>query len=158
MLLFSYAKPELTFRQLSERMQDLPIVAKWAEDEWGYIRNKGIEFRENLMRDISERVFVGYYADSPIAMFALFEEDNHLGSNRCELMYVYVKDGCRGLGFGKQIIDQAKKLAAELFNSNLIKLDTLKPRLNKFYAKQGAEFIGEGNLFSHPADVLGIKI
>lgn len=74
-----------------------------------------------------------------------------------ELMYVYVEKEYRGFGFGKQTLEKAKKLS-EASDANLILLDTLKPNLNKFYEKHGAQVVCEGKLFSHPTDVLAIKI
>jgi len=58
-------------------------------------------------------------------------------------MYVYVEKEYRGLGFGKQILEKAKKLAKDS-ESKLILLDTLKPNLNRLYEKQGAEIVCEG--------------
>nr|HAT8713256.1 GNAT family N-acetyltransferase [Legionella jordanis] len=156
MLLFSsaLAKHRLTFTRLSDCMEYLPLAAKWAEDEWGYIRNKGVEYREGVMRTLSHDVYIGTYAGQPVAMFGLLE---HEFPNSRELMYVYVDKEYRGLGFGKQVIEEAKRLAA-MAGSDLILLDTLKPSLNRLYEKHDAKVICEGKLFSHPTDVLTIKI
>ncbi|HAU1881956.1 TPA: GNAT family N-acetyltransferase, partial [Legionella pneumophila] len=133
MLLFSsaLAKHKLTFTRLSDCMEYLPLAAKWAEDEWGYIRNKGVEYREGVMHALSHDLYIGTYAGQPVAMFALLEHE--LPSSR-ELMYVYVDKEYRGLGFGKQIIEEAKRLTA-MAGSDLILLDTLKPSLNRLYEK-----------------------
>ncbi|CCD08882.1 putative Acyl-CoA N-acyltransferase [Legionella pneumophila subsp. pneumophila] len=156
MLLFSsaLAKHRLTFTRLSDCMEYIPLAAKWAEDEWGYIRNKGVEYREGVMRTLSQDVYIGTYAGQPVAMFALLE---HEFPNSRELMYVYVDKEYRGLGFGKQVIEEAKQLTA-MAGSDLILLDTLKPSLNRLYEKHGANVICEGKLFSHPTDVLTIKM
>ncbi|MDW9178586.1 GNAT family N-acetyltransferase [Legionella pneumophila] len=156
MLLFSsaVAKHKLTFTRLSDCMEYLPLAAKWAEDEWGYIRNKGVEYREGVMRMLSQDVYIGTYAGQPVAMFALLEHevpDSH------ELMYVYVDKEYRGLGFGKQVIEEAKRLTA-VAGSDLILLDTLKPSLNRLYEKHGAKVVCEGSLFSYPTDVLTIRV
>lgn len=167
MLLFSSAltKHKLTFTKLSDCMDYVPIAATWAEDEWGYIRNKGIEYRAEVMRTLKNDVYIGIFAGQPVAMFALLEHSfnadlakitDNLPHAR-ELMYVYVEKNYRGLGFGKQIIEEAKRLAAES-GANLILLDTLKPSLNGLYKKHGAEVVCEGHLFSHPTDVLRIAI
>ncbi|HGF0868001.1 TPA: GNAT family N-acetyltransferase, partial [Legionella pneumophila] len=152
MLLFSsaLAKHKLTFTRLSDCMEYLPLAAKWAEDEWGYIRNKGVEYREGVMHALSHDLYIGTYAGQPVAMFALLEHE--LPSSR-ELMYVYVDKEYRGLGFGKQIIEEAKRLTA-MAGSDLILLDTLKPSLNRLYEKHGAKVVCEGKLYSHPTDVL----
>ncbi|KTD09307.1 GNAT family N-acetyltransferase [Legionella jamestowniensis] len=167
MLLFSSAltKHKLTFTKLSDCMDYVPIAAKWAEDEWGYIRNKGIDYRAEVMRTLKDNVYIGTFAGQPVAMFALLDHSFNADlvkttdnlTHARELMYVYVEKDCRGLGFGKQIIEKAKRLAAEL-GSDLILLDTLKPSLNGLYKKHGAEVVCEGQLFSHPTDVLRIVI
>ncbi len=72
-------------------------------------------------------------------------------------MYVYVDKEYRGLGFGKQIIEEAKRLTA-MAGSDLILLDTLKPSLNRLYEKHGAKVVCEGKLYSHPTDVLSMTI
>ncbi|WP_367606648.1 GNAT family N-acetyltransferase [Legionella sp. W05-934-2] len=156
MLLFSsaLAKHKLTFTRLSDCMEYLPLAAKWAEDEWGYIRNKGVEYRKGVMHALSHDVYIGTYAGQPVAMFALLEHE--LPSSR-ELMYVYVDKEYRGLGFGKQIIEEAKRLTA-MAGSDLILLDTLKPSLNRLYEKHGAKVVCEGKLYSHPTDVLSMTI
>lgn len=74
-----------------------------------------------------------------------------------ELMYVYVDKEYRGLGFGKQILDEAKRLAREA-GAELMLLDTLKPGLNRMYEKQGTKMLCENHLFSHSTDVFLMKI
>jgi GNAT superfamily N-acetyltransferase len=156
MLLFSsaLAKHRITFVRLSYCTEYLPLAAKWAEGEWGYIRNKGVEYRKEVMHTLRNNLYIGTFAGQPIAMFALLEHD--IPHSR-ELTYVYVDKEYRGLGFGKQIIEEAKRLARGV-NADLILLDTLKPSLNRLYGKQGARVVCEGKLFSHPTDVLTIKI
>ncbi|WP_367606830.1 GNAT family N-acetyltransferase [Legionella sp. W05-934-2] len=74
-----------------------------------------------------------------------------------ELMYVYVDEKVRGLGFGHQIVNQAKLVAQESA-AQLIYFDTLKQSLNKFYEKQGAKVVCEGRLFSEPTDVFRMSV
>ena len=150
MLLFSSAliKHRLTFTNLSECLDNVPLAAKWTEDEWGYIRNKGVEYRKGLMRDLSDEIYIGTLAGIPVAMFALRPHSFHkdlVGPTRklspaYELSYVYVEKDYRGLGFGKQIIEEAKRFAVKS-GAHLILLDTLKPNLNRFYEKHGAEAV-----------------
>ena len=156
MLLFSSAlsKHKLIFTRLSDCMGYIPLAAKWAEDEWGYIRNKGVEYREEVMNALSHDVYIGTYAGQPVAMFALLE---HEFPNARELMYVYVDKEYRGLGFSKQIIEEAKRLT-KVAGADLILLDTLRPNLNRLYEKHDAEIVCEGRLFSHPTDVLQISL
>lgn len=49
----------------------MPVAAKWAEDEWGYIRNKGVEYRKEVMLALSDNIYIGTFAGIPVAMFAL---------------------------------------------------------------------------------------
>jgi len=167
MLLFSSAliKHKLTFTKLSDCMDHLLIAAKWAEGEWGYFRNKGVEFRAEVLRSISDNIYIGTFAGTPVAMFALLDHSFHkdlvAGTVKLphtnELMYVYVEKEYRGLGFGKQIVEEAKRVATQS-GADLILLDTLKPNLNRLYEKQGAEFVCEGRLLSHPTDIFTIRI
>lgn len=164
MKLFSSFKPGISFKKLTDCQNCIKLAAKWAEDEWGYIRNKGVEYREELLRGISDNVFIGFYADQPVAMFALFPHEAH--SDLAEkldnfpksvaLAYVYVNEGFRGLGLGVQIVNQAK-LEAHKQDAALIYFDTLKPSLNRFYEKQGAKLVCEGRLFFEPTEVFHLS-
>ncbi len=146
-------------------MENLSLAATWAEGEWGYIRNKGVEFRKEVLNDMKEHVYIGLLNDQPVALFALFPKEIALEFNEkkfkvpavSELMYVYVDKPYRGLGFGKQIIEQAKEIAKSQ-KVEFIMLDTLKPSLNRFYENAGADVIAENQLFSHPTDVLTIRL
>lgn len=164
----SLIKRKLTFIRLADCMEHLPIVATWAEGEWGYIRKMGVEYRIGVMDSMRENVYVGMYANKPVAMFALLPGDafhtdllNAPGSNQLpriqNLMYVYVEEVFRGCGFGRQIIDEAKRLASEA-GADLILLDTLKHGLNRIYERQGAEMLREHNLFSCPTEEFVMRI
>ena len=171
MLLITSSSPlmkhQLLFTKLSDCMEHLPVAAKWAEGEWGYIRNKGIEYREGVMDYLKDSVFIATFAGKPVAMFALLNHEFHADllhapgavnlPHVLELMYVYVEKDYRGLGFGRQIIDAAKRLAQEM-GAKRIQLDTLKPGLNRMYEKQSAEQLCEHHLFSHTTDVFTMKI
>ena len=146
-------------------MEHLTLAAIWVENEWGYIRNKGIEYRREMLTGLSDHVYVATFNNQPVAIFALHQYEFHseLKSKAAhlpvlnELMCVYVDKNYRGLGFGRQIIDEAKRVAREA-GADLILLDTLKPGLNRMYEKQGAEVVCENHLYSHPTDVLTMKI
>ncbi len=164
MKFFTTAKHKLTFTKLSDCLDCAPIAAKWAEDEWGYIRNKGIEFREQVLRGISDDVYIGFYAEQPVAMFAFLPHEYHTElatrssklPTATELMYVYVDEKVRGLGFGRQVVDKAKAVAQDA-GAQLIYFDTLKQSLNRFYENQGAKLVCEGRLFTEPTDVFYMK-
>jgi len=167
MLLFSTAlsKHKLTFTKLSDCMEHLTLAATWAEGEWGYIRNKGVEYREGVLESLKESVYIGIFAGRPVAMFALLDHEfrpelsaaTDLLPKTKLLMYVYVERDYRSLGFGRQIIEESKRIA-KAAEVDMILLDTLKPGLNRMYEKHGARVICENHLFSHPTDVLTIKL
>jgi len=147
-------------------LENLPI-AEWTESEWGYIRNKGVTARATITHGLKEYFYVAMFAGIPVGMFALFDHafhDDILNSADTEklpdvreLMYVYVDKSYRGLGFGKQIIEEAKRIAVES-GAAFIQLDTLRPGLNRMYEKLGAERLCEHQLFSHSTDVFTIRL
>jgi GNAT superfamily N-acetyltransferase len=162
MLFFTTAAKnhKLVFTKLSDCMQHLHIIAEWAENEWGYIRNKGVEFRKEVFTQLSSNIYVGTFNDQPVAMFALIDKPFSKSlktsfplPSAFELTYVFVKKDYRGLGFSNQIINETKSLSLN-DGKNLILLDTLKPGLNRMYEKHGAKIICENELFSHSTDVL----
>ena len=61
------------------------------------------------------------------------------------------------LGFGRQIVNEAKRLANEA-GADLILLDTLKPNLTRMYEKQGAVAVCEGRLFTEPTEVMRMEL
>lgn len=165
MLLFTHAakKHKLVFVQLSDHMKYLELAATWAENEWGYIRNKGVEFRKELFTSLAKNIYIGLFANNPVAMFALFDHSfhkrirqSHRIPNTSNLMYAYVDKNYRDLGFGTQIIRKAKSVALSK-GKDLILLDTLKPNLNRMYEKHGAKVICESQLYSHAVDVLRMR-
>jgi len=161
MKLFSsaLAKHTLTFVRLSDCIEYLAILAKWAEDEWGYLSNKCVEYREITLHEMSDDLYVGIYAGQPVSMFVLLDKEftNNRDLVAKELGYIYVEEKYRGLGFSKQIIDEAKRLSIKA-GANLILLNTLKPGLNKLYEKHGAKVICEDRCFSHELDALRISL
>lgn len=167
MHLFSFAikQHKIKFTPLVNCLQHLDIAAAWAEGEWGYIRNKGFDYRRNVLSGLKNHVYIGTLNNQVVAMFVLFEKEmssefkvgKHKTPHVSELMYVYVDEPYRGLGFGLQIINEARQLA-KLAKSEFILLDTLKPGLNRFYEKNVAEVIAENQLFSHPTEVLAMRL
>lgn len=79
-------------------MQHLAIASIWVENEWGYIRNKGIEFRKEMLTKLSNQVYIATLNNQPVAMFVLHTHEFHPElSNKAsnlpimsELMCVYV--------------------------------------------------------------------
>mgnify|MGYP003637668897 FL=1 len=62
MLVFLYQNksPKLTFKKLSDCPEHLELASKWTEDEWGYIRNKGVEFRTQVIDSIKNKFYIGF--------------------------------------------------------------------------------------------------
>ena len=160
-----FMKAKLEFVKLSDHPEYIPVAAQWVEDEWCYIRNKGVVERGKIIQKIQDDFYIGLYGNRPRAMFALLDHLIDLGlpgSIRAlpkakQLMYVYVSEEVRGLGFGRQIIEKAKRLALET-GSDVIVLDTLKSKLNRMYEQQGARVVCQHHLFSHPTDVLMMNV
>ena len=151
----------LTFVKLADHMEHLDRAAEWAEGEWGYIRNKGVEYRKGVLTRLNACTYIGLFGGQAVAMFVLFDKEicPELRSRfvASELMYVYVDKFCRDLGFGRQIVDEAKRLA-HVAGSDCIVFDTLKTKLNRFYERCGAKVVAEGRLFSEPTDVLMMNV
>ena len=147
----------------------IPTLAKWAENEWGYIRNMGVKYREKVFEgflgaDEAQLLiccvavvesFFGNGSKHPIGMFVLKESENNLlnSQNLIEMMYVYVDEPYRAHGIGALLMQKAMDLAISM-NKGTIVFDTLSPSLNKFYEKFGAKRVGgdwdNGRLFGEP--------
>jgi GNAT superfamily N-acetyltransferase len=113
------------------------------------------------MTSLRDHTYIGIFGGQPVAMFVLFEKEMSPESRARfmagELMYVYVDKHCRDLGFGRQVVNEAKRIARAA-GSDTIVLDTLKTRLNPFYERCGAKVIAEGRLFTEPTDILMMRV
>ena len=151
----------LTFVKLAAHMEYLDIASEWAEGEWGYIRNKGVEYRKGVLTNLNDCTYIGLFGGQPVALFVLFdkkmEPELSVRGKVSELMYVYVDKPYRDLGFGRQIVDEAR-LIARASGSDCITFDTHKTKLNSFYERSGAKVIAEGKLYSEPTDVLMMRL
>lgn len=168
----SYFKPKLIFKCLSICPEHIPLLARWGEDKWGYLRQfPGYEVREKIFREKKSDFYVGFYAGQPVAMFMLKDVKDdpkhpHL-INFKYLTYVYVDEDYRGCGFGKQLMTKAKLLAKEA-GAEFITFSTLTPAINQFYTqdKIGAKVVHEimdyiphdGKNHAYPAECLAIKL
>lgn len=61
--------------------------------------------------------------------------------NWMQIEYLFVADEIRKSGYGKQLLDEAEKIA-KAKNCDFIKLDTLSFQALDFYKKQGFEVFG----------------
>jgi len=180
-------KAELTFTCLAECPEHIPLLARWGEDKWGYLRRfPGYEVREQILCEKKSNFYVGFFAGQPVAMFMLKDLEaaqkckknadekyqksyqQFICSTRSQyLLYVYVDENYRGCGFGKQLMLEAKKRAKE-GGADYITFSTLTPTLNQFYTQEeiGAAVVHEtmdyithaGKNYAYPAEYLAIKL
>lgn len=157
-----FKKTQLEFIRLSACMQHFTQVVKWSENEWGYVQKKGLKYREEVIEILKDKIYVGILVGKPVGMFALLDDAAQSESINTEtqyksvkitrkfyLDYVFVDESHRELGLGKVIIDYAKVKGHQL-GAKVLEFETLTPKLNKFYLKQGAELIGKGMFYTQP--------
>ncbi|TAL64010.1 MAG: N-acetyltransferase [Legionella sp.] len=165
MIFFTSAYHRLNFVRLRENMDHLTTTATWVDNEWGYIRNKGLAFRKELFTNIADYIYVAMLGSQPVGMMIVtpYEFNSTLTGRTdklpkmSELVCLYVEKEYRNMGFGRQLIDEAKRIASAS-NTDFLVLDTLKTGLNSMYKKNGAEVVCENHLYSHPTDVLTMKV
>ncbi len=182
MLLFSSAKPKLVFKKLSEFTDGLHfseylcLVTSWFTDEWGYIHDKGktrdeaITDRKVYLAENADKIHLAFYGDFIVGAFRIgykeFDDSLLLSQSRTgrpelktsEIWFIYVDPTYRGLGAGRQMVVEIKRLSKEELGASLILLDTLKPGLNHLYMTEGAKSICESRIDCEPTDVLSIKL
>ncbi|MBL7481087.1 GNAT family N-acetyltransferase [Legionella bononiensis] len=169
MLLFSSAKPTVTFTKLNQVNEEsfsdyLEMVTKWFTNEWGYIHDKidegkykepeqAIEDRMQYLTENADRVYLAFYKELLVGAFRI--ENKMVNTN--EIWFIYVDPTARGLGVGRQIVQEIKRLSKDEM-ANIVLLETLKPSLNHLYKSEGAEQICDNTLDNNPTDVLRIKL
>ena len=159
----------IKFLRLEDLQETIPIITRWAENEWGYIRNMGIEYRENIFREFIKEentclpicyvaVIDGSYNNStkrPVGMFVLEESKGEFleRQSAVELTYVYVDSPFRYRGIGALIVQKAVEVVRG-YAKNIIVFETLRPSLNRFYERLGAKRIrgdwDDVKLFNEP--------
>jgi GNAT superfamily N-acetyltransferase len=154
---------KLRYLKLADNPELLNQAAEWGEKEWGYLRVfPGIDKRKALINDLKSNFYIAMYDKQPVGMFALvdkaplakklFEKNPQLKMKK--LTYFYVHESLRGLGIGKAMLKEAKRIAAG--ENAIIVLDTLKPNLNSFYEKSGAKVLCEDKSLGAPTTLLRI--
>ncbi|WP_392538853.1 GNAT family N-acetyltransferase [Legionella sp. 227] len=165
----------LEFKQLSQFKEDkeahIKLTASWAKKAWGYLHQSDKKYYQRDIHKKQEQIYVATFHGLPVAMFGLFEKrffpfQDDVGDDKITqdtglkaiyFDYIFVEEQFRGLGFARQLLNQAKALAIES-GADLIYLDTLNPKLNNMYIKLGAKVICEGQYMENPTDVLSIKL
>ena len=181
MLLFSRAKPTVQFTKLSEVDEHsfgnyLELVTEWFTKEWGYIHDKGkdpdqaIDDRMVYLTKNADRIYLAFYNELVVGAFRIEnkEFENELLTSQenkgwqgklktNEIWFIYVDPLSRGLGVGRQIVQEIKRISMG-DEANIVLLETLKPSLNRLYTSEGAEQICDNALDNNPTDVLRIKL
>lgn len=185
MLLFSTAKPRVTFKTLNQVNPDsfgpcLELVTKWFTQEWGYIHDKvdgtykeleqAIEDRMQYLTENADRIHLAFYDELVVGAFRIENKEfvnellEHQANNGWqdklktnEIWFIYVDPMSRGLGVGRQIVQEIKCISGQE-NASIVLLETLKPNLNRLYTSEGADHICDNALDSNPTEVLRIKL
>ena len=183
MHLFSAAKPNLKFTKLSQisdvalSAKCLELVTNWFTDEWGYIhdkdktRERAIDDRKEYLSENSDRIHLAFYGELIVGAFRIEnkEFDEELMNSQIrkgwqdklkssEIWFIYVDPTYRGLGAGRQIVQEIKRLSSAEMRASMVLLETLKPGLNHLYRTEDAELVCENYLDHNPTDVLRIKL
>lgn len=156
-------KHKLTIIPLRKRPQALEQAAIWAESEWGYLRVSeedpqgiGIEERKAKINNMIDDFYMVYYGNTLVGMFSL-SDIMILDENKKKLSYFYVVESMRDFGIGGQMLERAKKIA-KAQGSDMVVLDTLKPRLNHFYEKHGAKVVSDFENLEFNAPMSALRI
>ncbi len=156
---------------------EVSVLAKWAEDQWGYIRNKGVKYRESVFANYASNQgsqlpqcwvaavdsFRGEGLKKPIGMVVLLEGDENSinGQHFMEMIYMYVDAPYRAHNVGTMLVQKAMQVAKSM-QVRTILFDTLSPSLHKFYQKVGAKRIGEdwdnGRLYGEPVTKYSMEV
>lgn len=86
-------------QNLIEAPENLNLAAYWIEKEWGYIRNKGVEFRRNLLQKFIKNnevpnLYLLSINNEIIGFFSIESIDKCLEA--LLLNYLYIKPSFRG--------------------------------------------------------------
>jgi GNAT superfamily N-acetyltransferase len=115
-------------------------ITEWLERQWGYFRHLGRDWRrEDIIQD-EKNYFIVTYAEQPIGLFVLKDVENFSSMRLKELWCFYIDESFRGHGLAPRMMDIIKNICIQE-EFELIVLDTVNPRLNKFYEKQGAQVV-----------------
>ena len=151
---------EVCVKNLSDIPKHLPLFARWAENEWGYVRNKGVDFRTRLFEKylVSKSIpslYGLFINDVPVGMFAIEYCDTN---NECLFLnYLFLKSEYRQFGMGKNAVELAKMICRS-HRAKCMQLTTLDSSINRYYEKLGGYIIGAESFYTYPATRLEIKL
>ncbi|MDP3268628.1 MAG: GNAT family N-acetyltransferase [Legionella sp.] len=176
MHLFTSVKPKITFKKLnqikdSSRFENyVKKVSTWFTKEWGYIHDKNIsdeqaiEKRIGTIRNNAENIVLAFYGNQVVGAFRLElkEFDEKLKKNdqdtMSEVWFIYVDPTFRGLGVGRQIVQEIKRVAKDEMKASMVLLETLKPGLNHLYLSEEGKIVCDNSLDSNPTDMIRLKL
>ncbi len=178
MHLFSSVKPNLTFRTLKQIDDNtlsekcVELVTIWFTDEWGYIHDKNktreqaIKDRKEHLKENAEKIHMVFYDKLIVGAFRIEEkefDEKLIRENRdqlktSEIWFIYVDPTYRGLGAGRQIVQEIKRLSKEEMKADMVFLETLKPGLNHLYMTEEGKVVCENYIDHNPIDVLRIGV
>jgi len=138
---------------LTDTPQYLSLFAQWTENEWGYVRNKGVEFRTNLFKQYIAtpgipNMYGLFLNEVPIGMFAI--EQCEPAENCLFLNYLYLLPDYRNSGIGSSTVNVAKRICKS-HSAHFMQLTTLDIALNKYYENLGGRVLGEEYFYTYPA-------
>lgn len=151
---------EVCVKNLSDIPKHLPLFARWAENEWGYVRNKGVDFRTRLfekylVRNSIPSLYGLLIHGDPVGMFAIEYCDSN---NECLFLnYLFLKLEYRKSGIGKETVELAKVICRE-HSAKCMQLTTLDSSINEYYEKLGGRIIGAESFYTHPATRIEIRL
>ena len=178
MHLFTSAKPKFRFRKLNEVEtvdvkhfeKYLGLVTNWFTDEWGYIHDKGknpeqvIQERKKYLRENKDKIHMVFYENLVVGAFRIENKEFDEAFLRRDLIktneiwFIYVDPTYRGLGAGRQMVQEIKRLSKDEMSAAMVLLETLKPGLNHLYMSEEGKIICENSIEKNPTDVLRINL
>lgn len=175
MHLFTSAKPKFTFQRLDkiegERFNEyLELVTNWFTEEWGYIHDKdkipeqAVQERREYLRENADKIHMVFYKDLIVGAFRIENKEFAEEFLRRDLLktseiwFIYVDPTYRGLGAGRQMVQEIKRLSKDEMKAGMVLLETLKPGLNHLYMSEDGKVVCENCIEHNPTDVLKIGL
>lgn len=144
--------------------------AKWLEQviEWSQIQSAGLmpagEDEQNDIRQNRQDFYIIEYGTGifkqPVGTFKLYD---HSIPGVKSLDYFYIIDEMRGQGIGGLVLQKIKNIAQKQ-GAELIVFDTITPRLNAFYERNGAKVVCDnwfneyGKTNTHPSTLMRMDV
>ncbi len=112
---------ELRISYLADTPEIIPLIAKWQNDQWGYLdgaptfEQRKARLKHHLGRTAIPITFVAWKGEQPVGCASLVGSDmNVLAEWSPWLASVYVLPDCRHQGIGSQLVQRIATEAATL--------------------------------------------